>query len=88
MRGVVTQEGAVVLWPTLLADHNQVFAALPHLRDYRLRWRQWAEGAAPDCDPRRPDQDAATYNLDVLKVRATLHEAGCLPYGSHGKVGV
>lgn len=50
-RGVVDEDGDVVAWPTLLLDHNQAFATLGRLRNYRARWRQWEPGGRIDFDP-------------------------------------
>lgn len=58
-RGVVDGDGDVVAWPMLLMDHNTAFATLPHLRDYRARWRQWDLGAAIDFDPGVTAEDKA-----------------------------
>ena len=49
-RGVVDEDGDVVGWPTLLADHNAAFVTLYHLRNYQARWRQWEPDGPVDID--------------------------------------
>ncbi len=58
-RGVVDRQGDVVAWPTLLMDHNAAFAVLPYLKGYRVRWRQWENGAGAyiDFDPGASQED-------------------------------
>lgn len=56
-------DGDIHTWPTLLMDHSQAFNVLYHLRDYRVRFRQW------DNTPGAPiDFDAGASREDMLRV--------------------
>lgn len=69
LRGVVDKDGDVVAWPTLLMDHSQAFGVLPHLADYRCRWRQWEPGEAIDFDPDSTPTDMAAVREYVDSVQ-------------------
>lgn len=57
-RGIVDRSGDVWLWPTVLWDHNEAFAAWPPLgRDYTARFRQWEAGGRVEFDQPTPTPD-------------------------------
>lgn len=58
-RGVVDADGDIAAWPMLLFDHNQAFAVLPHLRNCRVRWRQWNPDGPVDFDDAVSAKDQA-----------------------------
>lgn len=65
-------DGHIVVWPTLLMDHKEAFHVLPHLADYRVRFRQWEPGEAPDIDPNSTPEDAQAVraflaNLETIQ---------------------
>lgn len=63
LRGVVDKDGDIVAWPMLAMDHDEMFAVLPHLKEYRARWRQWEPGKNVDFDP-------GASEVDKIAVRA------------------
>lgn len=63
LRGVMDADGDIHTWPTLLMDHSEAFATLPHLNDYRVRFRQW--GNSPG-DP--IDFDPGASRADMMRV--------------------
>lgn len=69
LRGVVDADGDIVAWPTLLAEHLDAFYTLPHLEDYRCRWRQWKAGGPVDFDPGASPEDCARVEAYVAMHR-------------------
>lgn len=72
LRGVMDADGHIVVWPTLLMDHKQAFRVLPHLADYRVRFRQWGEGGPPDIDPGCTPEDAQTVRCFLANLETIL----------------
>lgn len=74
-RGVVDEFGKVWGWPTLLMDHNAAFAAVPQLRNYRARFRQWAPGGTVDFDSGASERDKAVVRAWVTRVTEATETA-------------
>jgi hypothetical protein len=69
-RGFVTQDLELIVWPTLLAQHNDFLAMFGRDESkYRARWRQWSVGGEVDFDP-GADPEAVRAVLDALGVLA------------------
>lgn len=55
-RGFVRNDGSVIAWPTLLADHNDFLRTFyAKSDDFAARWRQWEPDGPVDFDPGAPD---------------------------------
>jgi hypothetical protein len=51
-RGLVTNDLDVIVWPTLLATHDDFFSKFYKQEgDFAARWRQWTPGDEPDFEP-------------------------------------
>lgn len=64
-RGLVTPDLDVIVWPTLLATHNDFFAKFGRDESkYVARWRQWNPGGDPDFDPgASPEAQQAVFDV-------------------------
>jgi hypothetical protein len=62
-RGFVTHDGAVVAWPTLMAEHSDFHRTFyTSDEDFAARWRQWDAGGKPDVDPGAPAEAIEALN--------------------------